>query len=197
MRAAVVAIILAAGSATRMGQPKQLLDWGGQPLLRAVALGALSSQASAVHVVLGAARDQVAAALAGLGVALVENSDHASGQASSLRVGVRSLPPDAGAALVLLADQPFVTPAIIDALILAWQQSAAPIVAPSYAGRRGNPVLFDRSLFPQLLATQGDQGARSLVQERASNTLLVPFDDARPLEDIDSPEDYRRLLAQK
>lgn len=187
------ALILAAGASTRMGRPKQLLDWGGRPLVRAAAETALAARLDPLLVVVGGARVEVEAALAGLPLMIVANPDYASGQSSSLRVGIGALGPDAGAVVVLLGDQPFVTAAIVARLVAEWRASAAPIVAPIYAGQRGNPVLFARALFPELLAIQGDQGARAVLAADRARIHLVEFEDPRPLADIDTLEDYERL----
>lgn len=190
---AVAGLILAAGASRRMGRPKQLLDWGGHPLVRVVAETALVAGLDPLLVVVGHAQEQVRAALAGLPLGVALNPDYAQGQASSLRVGVEALPPNTSAALVLLGDQPFVTPAIIQTLCHAWRERRAEVVAPLYRGRRGNPVLFARTLFPELLTISGDQGARALLAADPARVLLVPFDDERPLADLDTPEDYQRL----
>ena len=194
MTGQIAAIILAAGSASRMGRPKQLLDWGGRPLVRVVAEHALAARLDRVLVVVGAAGDAVAAALAGLPVELVENPAYAEGQSTSLRAGVAALGPHVDAALVLLGDQPLVTPAIVQRLIDEWRASGAAIVAPLYRGRRGNPVLFARSVFDELLGIQGDQGARAILAADPARIHPVRFDDDRPLADIDTPEDYERLV---
>ncbi len=179
-----------------MGRPKQLLDWGGRPLVRVAAEHALAAQVERVVVVVGAAREQVVAALAGLPLEIVVNADYAAGQSTSLRAGIGALPPEIAAALVLLGDQPFVTPSILNTLIAAWRASAAPIVAPIYRGQRGNPVLFSRALFPDLLAVEGDQGARGVLAANRDLIEGVPFDDDAPLADIDTPEEYARLVRQ-
>jgi molybdenum cofactor cytidylyltransferase len=189
----IAAIILAAGSATRMGRPKQLLDWGGHPLVRAAAEQALAAPLDQVLVVVGASRDEVMAALDGLALRIVANPEYAVGQSTSLRAGVASLGPEVAAALVMLGDQPFVTPAIVGRIIAEWRASGAPIVAPVYAGQRGNPVLFARAVFPELLAITGDQGARGVLAADPARIHLVAFDDDRPLADIDTPDDYERL----
>lgn len=193
----IAAIILAAGSASRMGSPKQLLDWGGRPLLRVVAEQALAGPFDQVLLVVGAAQIQVQAALEGLPLHIIANPDYAVGQSTSLRAGVAALGPQVAAALVLLGDQPFVTPAIVEQLVAEWRSSGASIVAPVYAGQRGNPVLFARAVFPELLAIVGDQGARGVLSADPARVRLVAFDDARPLADIDTPEDYQRLVRDR
>jgi molybdenum cofactor cytidylyltransferase len=193
----ITAIILAAGAATRMGSPKQLLDWGGQPLVRAVASQALAANCRRVVVVLGAAHAEVAAALDDLPVDRVVNAEYAEGQSTSLRTGIAALEPTVDAALVLLVDQPFVTTGIIEEIIATWHATGASIVAPSYRGQRGNPVLFARAVFPELLTITGDQGARLVLAADPSRIRLVPFDDDLPLADIDTLDDYARLLNRR
>src|SRR5262245_50251648 len=181
MSTRIAAIILAAGSASRMGQPKQLLDWGGRPLVRLVAEQALAARLDRVLVVVGAASDAVAAALADLPVELIENPAYAEGQSTSLRAGIAALSPDISAALVLLGDQPFVSPQIMTRIVEEWRASGAAIVAPAYRGQRGNPVLFARRVFGELLAIEGDQGARTILAADPARVRKVPFDDDRPL----------------
>jgi len=189
----VAGLILAAGAAARMGRPKQLLDWDGRPLVRVAAETALAARLNPVLAVVGSAHAEVMAALAGLAVQCVPNPDYAAGQSTSLRAGIAALPPEVEAVIVLLGDQPFVTAPIVERLVVEWRASASPIVAPVYAGQRGNPVLFARAIFPELLAIQGDQGARGVLAANPARIHLVPFDDARPLADIDTPDDYERL----
>lgn len=189
----VAGIVLAAGAASRMGQPKQLLDWGGAPLVRVVALAALAAGLNELLVVTGRASEQVEQALADLSARCVYNAEYAQGQGTSLRAGVAALSPQTDAALILLGDQPFVTPATIAAIVAAWRSDGPPIVAPRYRGVRGNPVLFARPLFPELLAVTGDQGARAILAARAGSIQYVDFDDDRPLADIDTIEEYQRL----
>ena len=193
----VAALILAAGASSRMGRPKQLLDWDGRPLVRAAAEMALAAGLDPLLVVVGGAQAQVTEALAGLPLRLIVNSDYTSGQSTSLRAGIAALNDDIDAVVVLLGDQPFVTTTIIAQLVAEWQMGGALIVAPTYAGQRGNPVLFARAVFPELLAVQGDQGARGVLAADHARLRLVHFDDSRPLADIDTPEDYERLRKQE
>ena len=189
----VAALVLAAGASTRMGRPKQLLDWDGRPLVRATAEVALAARLDPLLVVVGGAQAQVAGALTGLPLRMIANPAYAAGQSTSLRAGIAALGQDADAVVVLLGDQPFVTAAIVERLVAEWRASAAVIVAPIYAGQRGNPVLFARAVFPELLTVQGDQGARAVLAADHARVRLVAFDDPRPLADIDTPEDYERL----
>jgi molybdenum cofactor cytidylyltransferase len=193
----VAALVLAAGASSRMGSPKQLLDWGGRPLVRAVAEVALAARLDPLLVVVGGAQIAVADALAGLPLQMIANPDYAHGQSTSLRAGIAALGQDADAVVVLLGDQPFVTAAIVEQLVAEWRASEALIVAPTYAGQRGNPVLFSRAVFSELLAVEGDQGARAVLAADRARVRLVAFDDPRPLADIDTPEDYERLLSKQ
>src|SRR5438552_2545192 len=177
----VAGLILAAGAATRMGRPKQLLDWDGRPLVRAAAETALAARLGPVLAVVGSAQAEVVAALAGLPLQIVPNPDYADGQSTSLRAGIAALPPGVEAVVVLLGDQPFVTAAMVERLVAEWRASASPIVAPVYAGQRGNPVLFARAVFPELLAIQGDRGARVVLAANPARIRPVLFDDPRPL----------------
>lgn len=192
----IAAVILAAGQASRMGSPKQLLDWHGQPLVRAVVQQALDSAADTVVVVLGAAFDAVRATLSDLPITIVENPDFAQGQSTSLRSGILALDDTVEAVLVLLADQPFVTASTLDRLISSWHEQRAPIIVSVYQGQRGHPVLFARSVFAELLAITGDQGARHVIQAYRDQVRCIEFAESLALADIDTPEDYRALQTQ-
>lgn len=186
----IAALLLAAGSSVRMGQPKLLLELGGQTLLRRAVEQAKASKADEVVVVVGPMRAEMERELAGTGAQLVDNPDHLSGMASSLRAGIRALGPDVEAAVVLLGDQPFQDRVVIDRLVDAYRAGEQPIVVPLYAGRRGNPVLFDRSLFDELAAQHGDQGGREVIAADPSRVATVAFDSERPQQDLDTWDDY-------
>lgn len=166
----IAAIILAAGSARRFresggeGPSKLVADLGGEALVRRVVRAALASAARPVVVVTGHAAAAVAATLAGLPANVVENPDYAQGMASSLRRGLAAVPASAQGAIVLLGDMPGVDGASIDALIDAFAaRPGALAVIPVFAGRRGNPALLSRALFPALAKLNGDEGARHIL----------------------------------
>ncbi|MFP4437630.1 MAG: NTP transferase domain-containing protein [Chloroflexaceae bacterium] len=194
----IYGLLLAAGTSSRMGHPKQLLDWHGQPMVRHVAQQVPASNLAGLIVVVGAAADRVQAALAGLEITVVTNPDYATGQASSLRAGLRVVPATVDAVVVLLADQPLVTPALINTLVATFRQEcalAAPgplAIIPCYRGQRGNPVLLARALFPELQQLQGDVGARAVLQRYASQIYWLDTTDPAVITDIDTLEAYER-----
>lgn len=123
---------------------------------------------------------------------VVVNSAYGGGMSTSVRVGL-SEALNADAALIVLGDQPFVAPETLDALIHSYRRSGSPIVVPVYHGRRGNPVLFDRRFFREIMQVTGDAGAKAVVQAHPSEVLELPVDDEGVVIDIDSPSDYDRL----
>jgi len=189
----IAGIVLAAGESKRFGQPKQLLDWRGQPFVRNVAKTALAAGLSPVVVVTGANAGQVENAVRDLDVLIVRNENWASGQGSSIKTGVQALPGNIGASLFLLADQPQIGTDILRALMDAHAGEFHPILVPLVLEeRRANPVLFDRVTFPDLLEIKGDVGGRAIFSKY--EVEYVPWHDDRLLLDVDKPEDYRRLV---
>lgn len=187
----VAGIILAAGVSKRLGRPKQVLRWRGEPFVRHVARAALSAGLSPVVVVTGAAAAEVEQALSGLPVVLVQNENWVDGQASSIRMGLQALPDETGAGVFLLSDQPQVTSDVIKALVAAHSHTLDPIVAPEIDGERANPVLFDRDTFPDLAKLEGDTGGRALFHRY--RVTMIPWDDPRLLLDVDTQQDYDHL----
>ncbi|MGB3905051.1 MAG: selenium cofactor biosynthesis protein YqeC, partial [Anaerolineae bacterium] len=160
----VAAIVLAAGESRRFGSPKQLLPWGETTMLEHVVDTALESAVDETVVILGHRAERIGKLLRNRPVRVVINEDWQGGLSTSVRAGLQALPANYEACLFLLGDQPNVTPQLIDTILKRYRRTLAPLVAPSYRGRRGNPVLFSRSLFAELLAMEGDQGGRGVIQ---------------------------------
>lgn len=190
----IAGVLLAAGRSQRMGQPKLLLPWQGVPLVRFVAQQILQSKLDELIVVAGHRSEHLIAALDGLAVRVIRNDDFLDGQSTSLRAGIAALDESVSAALVLLADQPLLQPATIDALIDVYRREQPPIVVPRHEGQRGNPVLFERSLFAELQAIHGDQGARSVLKAHQQSICWLDTTDGGILLDIDTPDAYGALL---
>ena len=188
----VAGVVLAAGGASRLGEPKQLLLWKGEPLVRHAAQAALQAGLSPVIVVTGAYGDRVNNVLNDLPVLLVHNPNWQAGQSTSMLAGLSALPPVIGAVVFMLADQPQVPADLVRELAAYHSRTLAPIIAPIVDGQRSNPVLFDRNTFPALSKVEGDMGGRA-VFSRFPVTWL-PWHDASLLLDIDQPEDYQSLL---
>ena len=148
-----------------------------------------------VVVVLGAHEREVRATVKFDKENVVTNPAYAKGMSGSLRVGLAAAGRDADAVIIALADQPFLSAATVNKLIEEHLNSGAQIVVPSYDGRRGNPVLFDRSLFPQIMKIRGDVGAKSVVEDNKDAILEVPVEDEGVVVDLDTPKDYRAAIA--
>lgn len=189
------AIVLAAGSSSRLGCPKQLVQFEGESLLRRAASAALASGASPVIVILGELAARLRSELDGLPVTAVHNRNWAEGMASSLRCGVRQLQqaaPEVSAVMLLVSDQPLLRPVHLQAL---WQQQVitGQVVAAEYNGHPGVPAIFPARYFPRLLALQGDQGARALLR-KMSPLELVTFPLPEAATDLDTPTDVLRFI---
>ncbi|MFZ1105224.1 MAG: nucleotidyltransferase family protein [Hyphomicrobiaceae bacterium] len=190
----VAAIVLAAGRSTRMGAENKLLaDIGGKPMVRCVVETALASKARPVLVVTGHQADEVAAALAGCDVTLAPNPDYATGLASSLKAGVRAVPGECAGALVLLGDMPRIAPGHIDMLIEAFAAATDAIVVPVHKGRQGNPVVWPRRTFPELLQLDGDAGARRLIAAHREQVREIGLATDGIFADVDTPEELARM----
>jgi molybdenum cofactor cytidylyltransferase len=197
-RRRVAAIVLAAGRSTRMGAVnKMLAEIGGKPLVRIAAEQAVASLAQPVIVVTGHEREKVEAALKGLPVRLVHNPDFSEGLGTSLRTGIAAVPEQADAAIVCLGDMPQVDAGLINRLIAAFDpERGALVVVPSIEGRRGNPVVWSRRFFHDLMAIQGDIGARHLIGTYAEAVVEVPVGGEAALTDVDTPESLSAVKAE-
>jgi len=177
-----------------MGQVKQLLPIAGQPMVRRAAQTVCQAGLAQVVVVVGAQAEPVAEALAGLPVQIVVNEAWAAGLSTSVRAGLEALRPEIQAVLMVLADQPALSTGLLEKLVARYEATGAPIVAPLFEGRRGNPILFDRSLFDALGAVEGDRGGRELLRLYEEQVERLEIDDAAILIDIDTPQDYDTVL---
>jgi molybdenum cofactor cytidylyltransferase len=180
-------LLLAAGASTRLGQPKQLLVLGGQTLLERTCKAALSIDNHGVTVVLGAHCEAIRPAIAHLPVRTVLNERWNEGMGSSIACGMAHLPPDAGAVLLLLCDQPHVTGPYLQKLLRAFRSANADIAASAYGGSFGPPAIFGRRHFPDLAALSGHQGAKKLLERHRGQALAIDFPEGEV--DIDTPTD--------
>jgi molybdenum cofactor cytidylyltransferase len=194
----IAAVVLAAGRSTRMGGPNKLLaEIARRPLVRIAAEEALASRANPVIVVTGHQRAEVEKSLAGLPVRVVDNPDFAQGLGTSLKAGIAAVPADADGAIVCLGDMPQVDARLLDRLIAAFDPDrGALIVMPTHQGKRGNPVLWSRRFFPDLMAIEGDVGARHLIGRYGEAVVEVPIEGKAALVDVDTPEALVGLKAE-
>jgi len=189
----IAGIILAAGTSSRMGKPKQLLTYKGKTLLNWVLETAIQSSLSRVVLVLGHSAAEIQKTLDYPNIPIIFNAQYHQGQSSSIRHGINALEPSTNAAMFLLGDQPLIKTATINALISSYTEKQSLITVPTFQGKRGNPVIFDRRLFPQLETLSGDSGGRVLFDENVDQIAIVEVDDPGILMDVDSFEDYEKL----
>jgi molybdenum cofactor cytidylyltransferase len=191
----ITGIVLAAGTSSRLGRPKQLLDLAGKPVLRHVIETLSEANVDEVVVVLGHRAGEIRSAIQGAAARVVVNPDYEAGQSTSLRAGLNAAGERSRAAVILLGDQPGVRPASVSAVILAWRDRGALAVQASYSGVPGHPVLFDRSIWPEISQAEGDEGARTALAGHPQWRTLVEVGGDPPL-DIDTEDDYERVRAQ-
>lgn len=189
----ISAVVLAAGTSSRMGRSKALEPLGGRPLLQHVIDSVKASAVGQVIVVLGHESDRVRREVPMDGATVVVNPDFREGMSTSLRAGIRELDPKAEAFFVLLGDQPLLAPASLDTLASRRAESGAKILIPTFAGRRGNPALIDRSLSAEVEAIKGDLGCRAIFGDHPNDIVEVPVNDPGVLLDVDTPEQLERI----
>lgn len=195
---AIAAVILAAGASTRMGTPKQLLQFQGRSLLRSIAETAIAADCHPIVVVLGAYIEQIKPEVSDLPVQVVENRQWQTGMGSSIRSGTQALlniTPAVEAAIFLLCDQPFVSPQIIRQLQSIYDSTDRPIVASTYQNTVGVPALFHSTLFSELIGLQQLEGAKTVIQRHLNRVMTVDFPQGEI--DVDTPEDFQWCLSQK
>jgi molybdenum cofactor cytidylyltransferase len=194
----IAAIVLGAGRSSRMGGPNKLLaEIGGKPLVRIAVDQVLASRARPVIVVTGHQRERVEAALAGLPVKVVHNPNFAEGLGTSLKAGIAAVPAEADGAIVCLGDMPQVDAALIDRLIGAFDpDKSALVVIPTIDGKRGNPVVWARRFFADLMSVEGDIGARYLIGRYPEAVAEVALTGTAALTDVDTPEALEAVKAE-
>jgi molybdenum cofactor cytidylyltransferase len=193
----IAGLILAAGASRRMGRPKSLLPIGRDCFASRLVLTFARAGIDRI-VVVGAAEAGVIRSMlhdAGLAADVVVNPRPDDGQLSSLRIGLAALAPhEPGAIAVSPVDVPLVAADTVRALVRAWRESHAPVVRPVHGGRHGHPVIFDRSVFGELERADLAVGAKAVVRAHATEAVDVAVDDEGAFLDIDTPEDYARLI---
>ena len=187
----IAGIVLAAGGSSRFGEPKQLLDWFGEPLVKYIAEKVRAAGCEPVVVITGADHDSVSRALAEIPVEVVCNTSWQVGQSSSVRTAVQALSNDVGAAIFHLVDQPLIPVELIRALRKKHAKQPASIIMPVIDGKPANPVLFDRRVFGDLETLEGDVGGRAIFDQYKPTT--IPWDEPNSQLDVDTPEDYQRI----
>jgi len=188
------AVVLAAGASTRMGMPKQLLEFCGQSLVRRAASVALEAGCLPVVVVTGANAAASRESLRGLDVWEAENQQWQSGMSSSVRIGIEAIitmNPETVAVVMMSCDQPLVTRDIIVGLVRAHRETNCSIVASRYGGSYGVPALFGKAHFAELETLEGAAGAKQVIQKYLPKVQLLPFPEGEI--DIDTPDDLARL----
>lgn len=188
----IATILLAAGSGRRFGGDKLLEDLNGKPLIRWAAEGLAAVAPDGMLVVVPPADIAIRAALKGLDLRFVPNERAAEGMGTSIAAGVAALDASVEAALIALADVPFGPAVVLPAVVSRFRRTGASIVAPTYRGVPGHPVLFARSVFPELLDLSGDRGARAVVERDSARVETVAVNADAP-DDVDTREDLARL----
>jgi len=193
----IAAVVLAAGASTRMGTAKQLLQIDGRPLVQHVLDNVQRSGVGEIILVLGHSAAAIQRELKLEGAKVVLNENFLQGMGTSLKSGLARVDSQVQAALIILADQPFVRPETLDQLIAAHERTRAQIVIPTYRGFRGNPVLLDRSVFPEVMGLSGDIGCRAIFGEHQDGIVKLEVGDVGILLDIDQKKDYESLRNSK
>jgi molybdenum cofactor cytidylyltransferase len=189
----VAGILLAAGTSSRMGRNKLLFELDGETVIRRAARRALAGGLSPLVVVLGHESEKSARELAGLPCQWTLNPLYGQGINSSLKTGIRAVQGlEAEAAMVMLADMPFVTGPMIAAMVARYRESTAPLVISDYEGVNAPPMVYDQSLFAELLAMEGEGCGRQVVRRHKPEAEVLAW-PAAALQDLDVPEDYARI----
>lgn len=188
------AVVLAAGQSRRMGQPKLMLPWGEWTVIEQVVGTLLEADIHEIVVVTGGSREAVEAALTGLPICFAHNPQYEQAEMlTSLQTGIRALSPECQALLIVLGDQPTLEATVVRAVVEMHQATGGHLVVPSYQMRRGHPWLVERALWQELLNMPPEQTMRDFVHAHAEEIQYVNVNTPGILQDMDTPEDYRRL----
>jgi len=197
----VEGIILAAGLSTRMGRPKPLISIDGQPVIALVVQAATASTLHRVMLVTGALHEQIIRSLGSLRanrrLFSVRNLHPELGMASSLRAGMAELSAEASGVMVMLGDQPRLTAAVVDRILMVFRADPTKIVLPTVKGRRTTPVVFPHDLFEELRGVTGDVGGRDVVNRNQDRVVPLEMDESYDDADLDTPEDLDKMMRRE
>ena len=188
-------IILAAGASVRMGKPKQSLEFDGKTLLQRAVQTAHESERRPIVVVLGEQIDVLKNEIKDFDVQIAENADWKNGMGSSIKTGlekVLEINDQINGVLIMVCDQPFVSPELINQIVEMYRKTDSLITASKYSETLGVPALFDRRIFPQLLSLENKGGAKKIIRQFQNETAFVSFEEGNF--DVDTPEDYLKLI---
>ncbi|HEX2665370.1 MAG TPA: nucleotidyltransferase family protein [Candidatus Acidoferrum sp.] len=193
----LAAVILSGGASSRMGSPKALLPYQGRPFLEHLLKITIHPEIGARRVVLGADAESIAKAIPLKANEMIINSQWEKGQLSSIQAAVRKLPAGTEGMLLLLIDHPLISSLLVGELIAQFHKSKKPIVLPVYEGRRGHPVIFSASLYPELLRAPAETGARAVVWAHADEVEEVPTNEEGCVLNLNNPETLNRAMDQQ
>lgn len=193
----LAAVILSGGASSRMGSPKALLPYQGRPFLEHLLKITIHPEIGARRVVLGADAESIAKAIPLKANEMIINSQWEKGQLSSIQAAVRKLPAGTEGMLLLLIDHPLISSVLVGELIAQFHKSRKPIVLPVYEGRRGHPVIFSASLYPELLRAPAETGARAVVWAHADEVEEVPTNEEGCVLNLNDPETLNRAMDQQ
>lgn len=189
-------VILAAGESTRMGSPKALLQIQGKTFLEHLVATLRNAGLHEISVVLGHDSDKIIAQLPDLKVDFVINENYQKGQLSSIQAAIKSVPKDCDAIMICPIDRPLISPELIKIILEEYSKTKSPIVIPIFDAKRGHPIIFSSSLFPELMRAPRDIGARAVVWAHHNEVKEVPTEEAGILINVDTPEMFEKHIKQ-